>query len=59
MVNIHGEGERLVDAGRAVYRVLPDGTWDVQELHWHHPLFEALDGNHFLVAMGAFCGVLD
>jgi hypothetical protein len=59
MVNISGEGEHLVDAGRVVYRVLPDGTWDVQETPGQHPVFEALDGNTFIAAMGAFCGVLD
>jgi hypothetical protein len=59
MVNVSGEGERLVDAGRAVYRVLPDGTWDVQKLYGPHPVFEALDGNKFIAALGAFCGVLD
>lgn len=58
MVNIHDQDEHLLDAGRAVYRVLPDGTWDVQELHGSHPVFEALDGNRFPAALGAFCGVL-
>jgi hypothetical protein len=59
MVNISGEGERLLDAGRVVYRVLPDGTWDIQETYGQHPVFEALDGNRFIAALGAFCDVLD
>jgi hypothetical protein len=59
MVNVHGEGETLMDAGRVVYRVLPDGTWDIQETYGRHPVFEALDGNRFIAALGAFCDVLD
>jgi hypothetical protein len=59
MVNVRDGRERLLDAGLVKYRILPDGRWDIIRAVGIHPAYEALDGNQFVAALGAFCRVLD
>ena len=59
MVNIRDGRDRLLDAGSISYRVHPDGRWEIFGGVGPHPVYRALDGNQFIAALGAFCGVLD
>jgi hypothetical protein len=59
MVNVRDGNERLIDVGSVKYRILPDGRWDIIRAIGIHPAYEALHGNQFVAALGAFCRVLD
>lgn len=59
MVNIRAGRESVLDYGSIKYRVDPDGTWNIFGGVGPHPVYEALDGNQFISALGAFCEVVD
>lgn len=59
MVNIRAGRESVLDYGSVKYRVESDGTWNILGGFGSHPVYNALDGNQFISALGAFCKVVD